>query len=64
MTTSVIVRWCGACHAEEAFESPDCLDGHGPDCPELVCVECGEAVLVGFAPVPESTRFRPVTHVA
>ena len=64
MTTSVIVRWCGGCRAEMAFESPECLDGHGPDCPELVCVECGDAVLVGFAPADPTTLFRPVSHVA
>ncbi|MBE1537612.1 hypothetical protein [Actinomadura algeriensis] len=29
------------------FEQPPCPDGHGPDCPERVCVECGAAVLLG-----------------
>ncbi|WP_202125267.1 hypothetical protein [Actinomadura physcomitrii] len=28
------------------FEQPPCPDGHGAECPERVCVECGAAVLV------------------
>ncbi|TMQ82196.1 hypothetical protein ETD83_41360 [Actinomadura soli] len=29
------------------FEQPPCPDGHGEECPERACVECGAAVLVG-----------------
>lgn len=29
------------------FEQPPCPDGHGAECPERACVECGEAVLIG-----------------
>ncbi|TYK45977.1 hypothetical protein [Actinomadura decatromicini] len=29
------------------FEQPPCPDGHGEECPERACVECGSAVLVG-----------------
>ncbi|MDL4820125.1 hypothetical protein [Actinomadura opuntiae] len=28
------------------FEQPPCPDGHGAECPERVCVDCGAAVLV------------------
>ncbi|QXJ20556.1 hypothetical protein AGRA3207_001287 [Actinomadura graeca] len=32
------------------FEQPPCPDGHGGECPERACVECGTAVLVGLLP--------------
>jgi hypothetical protein len=48
MTTTTVLRWCSTCRAEIDFEQPECLDGHGAECPEWACVQCGEAVLVGF----------------
>ena len=41
-------QWCSTCRAEVLFEQPDCAEEHGADCPEWVCVQCGDAVLVGF----------------
>ena len=38
-------RWCDQCADEKAFEQPPCPDGHGEDCPELACTECGFAVI-------------------
>ncbi|MEV5828538.1 hypothetical protein AB0L25_23550 [Spirillospora sp. NPDC052242] len=38
------------------FEQPPCPDGHGPDCPERACVDCGTAVLVGPDPAPDPAR--------
>jgi hypothetical protein len=49
-----IVRWCSTCADYAFLERPDC-DAHGSDCPERVCVGCGEALLVGFD-LPEPTR--------
>ena len=51
MTTAfaTVVRYCATCRADGAFEQPECLDGHGRDCPEWVCVTCGDAFVVGFA---------------
>ncbi|WP_051467894.1 hypothetical protein [Actinomadura oligospora] len=43
--------YCSTCGDERRFERTPCLDGHGADCPERACVECGAAVLVG----PDST---------
>lgn len=40
------VLFCPDCSAERPFEGPCCGDGHGPDCVELCCVECGLAVLI------------------
>ena len=49
MSTAIvsIARFCTTCQADVAFEQPECLDEHGLDCPEWVCVECGNAVLIG-----------------
>lgn len=44
---STEMRWCGPCQAEQLFELPPCEDGHGFDCPDLACVECGAAIVVG-----------------
>jgi hypothetical protein len=41
------VRWCTECQDERVFEVPPCEDGHGVDCLDLFCVECGSAVVVG-----------------
>lgn len=38
---------CETCGDEMPFEAPPCMDGHGPDCPELACTGCGSALLVG-----------------
>ena len=41
------VRWCGDCRDDRVFEVPPCEDGHGADCLDLACVDCGSAVVVG-----------------
>ncbi|WP_041939053.1 MULTISPECIES: hypothetical protein [Frankia] len=46
----LIVLTCTECGDERPFEQPPCADGHGADCPEWACTECGAAVLLG--PVP------------
>ncbi|MDL4774808.1 MULTISPECIES: hypothetical protein [Thermomonosporaceae] len=43
--------YCSTCGDERLFEQPPCPDGHGPDCPERFCAECGTAVLIGLPPV-------------
>jgi len=57
MSTAIrsVMRFCTTCQADVAFDQPDCLDEHGLDCPEWVCVECGDAVLIG-AVLPGPTR--------
>ena len=42
------VRWCGDCRDDRVFEVPPCEDGHGADCLDLACVDCGSAVVVGI----------------
>ncbi|RSN64401.1 hypothetical protein DMH08_17810, partial [Actinomadura sp. WAC 06369] len=48
--------YCSTCGDERMFEQPPCPDGHGPDCPERACVDCGTAVLVGPDPAPDPAR--------
>ncbi|SNT51902.1 hypothetical protein SAMN05443665_103842 [Actinomadura meyerae] len=43
--------YCSTCGDERVFEQPPCSDGHGAECPERACTECGTAVLVGLPPV-------------
>ncbi|MGW5669082.1 hypothetical protein [Micromonospora sp. NPDC003776] len=38
--------YCDTCEGVVPFEAPPCVDGHGADCPELVCTGCGAAVLI------------------
>lgn len=60
----ISMRYCVTCQGETLFERPECLDDHGIDCPDEVCVECGDAFVVGFSlaePVPSRGAGR---HVA
>ena len=41
------LRWCASCEGERAFEVPPCEDGHGLDCIDLACVDCGHAMVLG-----------------
>ena len=42
------IRWCAECKDDKPFEAPPCADGHGADCLDLACVECGFAIVVGI----------------
>ncbi|MEU7847459.1 hypothetical protein AB0B69_08640 [Micromonospora parva] len=52
--------YCDVCEGVALFEAPPCVDGHGTDCPELICVDCGAAVVVSVfaAPVTRLTGRR------
>jgi len=43
-TLMLEVLECTVCEEPRAFEQPPCSDAHD-DCPELVCVSCGCAVI-------------------
>ncbi|MBA2555178.1 MAG: hypothetical protein H0V10_16105 [Geodermatophilaceae bacterium] len=45
--TFMTVRWCTTCRRD--FEQPVCAEGHGADCPEWFCVDCGLAVVLASA---------------
>ncbi len=51
---SATVRWCSPCASEQLFEAPPCEDGHGEDCVDLACVECGHAIVVGLLIVTDA----------
>ncbi|MEU1683076.1 hypothetical protein ABZ422_28855 [Micromonospora zamorensis] len=38
--------YCDVCEGVAPFEVPPCVDGHGADCPELICTGCGAAVVL------------------
>ena len=45
--TTQDLRWCAQCSDERPFEVPPCEDGHGLDCLDLACTDCGHAIVVG-----------------
>jgi hypothetical protein len=47
--------YCSSCADFRLSEAPPCTDGHGADCPDRACTECGTALFVG----PFITRERP-----
>lgn len=50
MSTLILpVLLCSVCDGPRAFEQPPCADFHD-DCPELVCVACGAAVIGDWEP--------------
>ena len=61
---ALIVRFCATCRGDVSFEQPECLDGHGGDCDEWVCVRCSEAFVVGFAVAERIAASRATSHVA
>ena len=58
-----VLRHCPTCGEEREFETPPCLDDHGEECPELACLECGTALLVGLVP-PVQRRMAAVGTAA
>lgn len=58
--------YCDACEGVQPFEAPPCVDGHGADCPELICTGCGTAVLIAtfafHAPRLDRRHGRSVPH--
>jgi len=47
MSGPVTYHLCSPCGEERVFEVPPCEDGHGLDCLDLSCVDCGHAIVVG-----------------
>jgi hypothetical protein len=50
-------RWCPGCSTQTMFEQPPCEDGHGTDCLDLACMECGFGIsLRDLSPVESPKR--------
>ncbi len=47
IATTSAVRFCSTCADDRTFEQPMCVEGHGGDCPEWCCLECGSALFLG-----------------
>ena len=51
------VRRCGPCGGPVAVEVVPCVDGHGQDCPDVVCTGCGGVSVSAVVPsTPDATR--------
>jgi hypothetical protein len=37
---------CPVCGGPAPAEVPECADGHGIDCPDVVCARCGSALFL------------------
>jgi hypothetical protein len=46
VTVELLCLYCPTCARERLAEAPPCPDGHGVDCPDRACVECGTALLL------------------
>ena len=57
MPDDLLILYCATCGGERLAEAPPCLDGHGDNCPDRACVECGTALLLD-APLFESAMRR------
>jgi hypothetical protein len=53
---------CSNCADIRLVEAPGCADGHGLDCPDRACTECGTALFVD--PLITHERRRPVARRA
>ena len=62
--SATIARFCSTCRGDVSFEQPECLDSHDEECPEWVCVVCGEAVFLGFTVRDRATAPHATSHVA
>lgn len=64
-TVSQLVRRdCSSCGEQREFEVLACADGHGGDCPELACIDCGAAIVVGIFDFDVATEAEAPLHVA
>jgi hypothetical protein len=46
MGPELLTLFCPTCGHDRLAEAPPCPDGHGDDCPDRACVECGTALLL------------------
>jgi hypothetical protein len=59
VSEDLLLLYCPTCARDSLAEAPPCPDGHGDECPDRACVECGTALVLDaplFATLP---RRRP-----
>ncbi len=49
----LVVLDCPDCAGPRSFEAPLCGEGHAA-CPEVACIDCGLALLLGPPPATET----------
>jgi hypothetical protein len=54
-------RWCPGCSVQTLFEQPPCDDGHGDDCLDLACMECGFGITLRATTQPELAPRKDIT---
>ena len=59
-----LLRRCPCCGDERAFDTPPCTDGHGTECAELACRDCGTALLLGPVTPPLPRPAAPLRAAA
>lgn len=48
---------CPVCGRKGTVVSPDyCSEGHGDDCPDRICVQCGSALAVAVIVPPDAAQ--------
>jgi hypothetical protein len=57
VTIELLFLYCPTCARECLAEMPPCRDGHGDQCPDRACIECGTALLLD-APLFAAARPR------
>lgn len=60
--TSLLLIECPECAGMRRFEVPPCADEHG-DCPEVICVDCGSALLLAVT-LAEQPDLLPLARTA
>lgn len=64
MPDDLVLLYCPTCGDERLAETPPCPDGHGADCPDRACVDCGTALMFDVPLVAAAMRVRRYRHAA
>lgn len=58
-----LFMYCPNCDRDCLAETPPCADGHGDQCPDRACVECGTALVLDAQLIQLGVP-RPARHAA
>jgi hypothetical protein len=54
----LLYLYCPTCGGERLAEVPPCPDGHGAECPDRACVDCGTALVLDAPLVAAAMQVR------